>query len=172
MRRVRDLQGKPGDPVEEVARQILEQEAQLVLRYATCPACSAKNPAGIEVSRAERRAGLIFGLIFFGAIAIAAAYYSWVALILPILDLFVFRPLMVLNAKKMTDKPFPKGMFALTILFDIALIAVIVLFPRAAPLVPLMGIAQMLFGGSAKDQWKWEDAQKKMRFEMTESATS
>jgi len=172
MRRVRDLQGKPGDPVEEVAQQILEQEAQLALRYAICPACSTKNPAGIEVTRTERRSGLIFGAVIFGAIALAAAYYSWVALILPGIDLFVFRPLMLVNARKMTDKPFPKGMFVFTILFDIALIAAIVQFPRVAPLVPFMGIVQLFFGGSAKDDWRWEDAQKKLRFEKADAATS
>lgn len=172
MRRLRDLQGKPGDPVEEMARRILEQEAELVLRFATCPACSAKNPAGIAVSRAERRAGLIFSVIVFGAIAVAAAFYSWVALILPVLDLFVFRPLMLVNARKMPDKPFPKGMFALTVLVDIALIAAILQFPRIAPLVPVLGIVQMLFGGSAKDQWRWEEGQKKLRFETREPAAS
>jgi hypothetical protein len=172
MRRVRNLQGKPGDPVEEVAREILGNEAQMVLRYAICPACSAKNPAGEAATRAERHASLLFGLIFFGAIAGVAAFYSWVALILPVMDLFVFRPLMVLNAKKVTDKPFPKFMFAVSILLDIGLIAAILNFPRVAPLVPFMGIVQSLFGGAAKDQWKWDDAQKKLRFEAPETAVS
>jgi hypothetical protein len=172
MRRVRNLQGKPGDPVEEVAREILEQEAQLALRFATCPACSAKNPAGIAVTRAERRMGLVFGLILFSAIAIAAAFYSWAGLILPGIDLFVFRPLMLLNARKMTDKPFPKGMFALTVFMDIALIAAVLQFPRVAPLVPFMGIVQMFFGGSATDQWKWDEGKKKLQFEKAEAATS
>lgn len=172
MRRIRNLQGKPGDPVEEIAQEILEQEAQMVLRYATCPACSAKNPAGLEVSRAERKSSLLFGGIFLGGLAVAAYFYPWIALIFPVLNLAIIRPLAVVNARKMRDKPFPTGMFILSILLDISTIVVVLHFPRLAPVVPLLGIVQSLFGGSAKDQWRWDDTSKKLRFEANAPTTA
>lgn len=172
MRRVRELQGKTGDPVEEMAQRILEQEAQMLLRYATCPACSAKNPAGLEASRAERKSSLVFGTIFVGGLAVAAYFYPWVALIFPAVNLLIFRPLALVNARKMRDKPFPTGMFTLSILLDIATIVVVLNIPRVAPVVPLLGIVQSLFGGSAKDQWRWDDTGKKLRFETNEASAS
>lgn len=172
MRRVRNLQGKPGDPVEETAQQILEQEAQFVLRYATCPVCSAKNPVGLEASRADRKSTLLFGLVFLGGLAVAAAFYPWIALIFPVLNLVIIRPLALVNARKMRDKPFPTGMFTLSILLDITTIVVVLEIPRLAPIVPLLGIVQSLFGGSAKDQWKWDDAGKKLRFKTNEASAT
>jgi hypothetical protein len=177
LRRVRATENqlgptKPGDPVNDLARELLEGEARSELRYATCPACNAKNPEGIAAIRADQRQTSLFGLVFFGIVAAAAWFYPWVALILPGMDLLVFRPIMVVQVRK-SDKPFPIVPFALGIALDAALIALILLYPRAAPLVPLAGIVQSIFrGGSAKYDWKWEEARKKMRFEQPEKASS
>lgn len=176
MRRVREAQtrlgtAKPGDPVEELAQELLEQEARSELRYATCPKCSAKNPDGLAAIQAERRQTLLFGLIFFGLLAGVAWFYPWAALLLPGLDLLIFRPMMFVQARK-NPRPFPIVPFAFGIVLDALLIALIVLYPRAAPLVPIAGIVQSLFGGSSKYDWKWDEAKKKVRFEMPETAAA
>jgi hypothetical protein len=176
MRRVRETQNKlgqekPGDPVEELAHELLEQEARSELRYATCPKCSVKNPEGLAAIRAERRQNLLFGIVFFGIIAAIAWFYPWAALILPGMDLLVFRPMMIFHVKK-SGKPFPIVPFASGVFLDALLIALIVLYPRAAPFVPIAGIVQSLFGGSTKHDWKWDEAKKKLRFEMTETAAA
>lgn len=162
---------KPGDPVEEVAQQILEQEARAELRYATCPKCSAKNPEGLAAIQTERRQTLLFGSIFFGTLAAIAWFYPWAAMILPAMDLLVFRPMMVVQIRK-SGKPFPIFPFAAGIALDALLIALIVLYPRAAPLVPIAGIVQSLFSRSTKHDWKWEEAGKKLRFEIPDTAAA
>jgi len=174
MRRGRELQNefgvgqeKPGDPVDELAHDLLEQEARFELRYATCPKCSAKNPEGLAAIRADQRQSLLFGIVFFGVLAVVAWFYPKVALILPFMDLLVFRPMMFVQARK-SDKPFPFLAFGAGIALDAALIALILFFPRAAPLIPIAGIVRSLFSDSAKNDWKWEEAQKKVRFESTE----
>ena len=169
LRRSRTLQNqlgqtKPGDPVDDLAHELLEQEARSELRYATCPGCHAENPEGIAADRAERRQSSLFGWVFFGIIAAAAWFYPWAALILPGMDLLVFRPMMLVQSRK-SDKPFPFVPFALGIVLDAALIALILLYPRAAPLVPLAGIVQSAVNHSSKSGWKWEEARKKVRFE-------
>jgi hypothetical protein len=176
MRRGRELQNefgqeKPGDPVAELAHELLEQEARFELRYATCPKCSAQNPEGVAAIHADKRQTLLFGIVFFGVLAVVAWFYPKVALILPGMDLLIFRPMMVVQARK-SDKPFPVVAFAAGIALDAALIALIVFLPRAAPLVPVAGIVQSLFGRSAKKDWKWDEARKKVRFEEPEKAAS
>lgn len=170
LRRSRTIQdqlgaAKPGDPVEDLAQELLERDARSELRYATCPECNAKNPEGSAAIRADHRQSLLFGLVFFGIVAIAAWFYPWAALLLPGMDLLVFRPIMFVQARKI-DKPFPVIPFVLGIVLDVLLIALILYYPRVAWLVPIAGIIQSIIRqGSAKYDWKWEDAQKKMRFE-------
>ena len=170
LRRSRETQNllgaeKPGDPVEDLAHELLEREARSELRYVTCPECNAKNPEGIEAIRAEQRQSLLFGMVFFGIVAIAAWFYPWVALILPGMDLLVFRPIMFVQARK-SDKPFPFVPFVMGIVLDGLLIGVILQYPRAASLVPIAGIVQSIVRkGSGMDDWKWEETRKKMRFE-------
>lgn len=177
LRRSRDTQNKlgaerPGDPVDELALKLLEREARSELRYVTCPKCNAKNPEGIAAIQADQRQSLLFGVVFFGIVAIAAWFYPWVALILPGMDLLVFRPIMFVQARK-SDKPFPVVPFVLGIVFDGLLIALILLYPRTASLVPIAGIVQSLVRrGSAKSDWKWEETRKKMRFEQSQEAAS
>lgn len=163
---------KPGDPVDDLAQDLLAQDARAQLRYAQCPSCAVKNPEGIAADRAERRQTLLFGLIFFGAIAVAARFYPWVALIIPAMDLFVFRPLMFVQARKQKDKPFPVLPFIAGVLLDVLLIAVILLYPLAAPLIPIAGIIQSVFSRSSKSEWKWEDAASKLKFDVAQRATS
>ena len=153
------------DPVAELSQQILEQEAHLELRYATCPSCGEKNPAGIADDTAVRRQSLRFGIIFFGALAIAARYVSWVALFLPLMDLFVFRPIMVVQTRK-ANQPLKLLPFSLGIALDVALIALIILVPQAAPLVPIAGIVQSLVRRPTKNDGRWDEAAKKFRFEV------
>ncbi len=163
---------KPGDPVTDLAHELLAQQARSELRYATCPQCNAKNPEGIAALQAEQRQSLLFGVVFFGIVAVAAWFYPWAALILPGMDLLVFRPIMFVQARR-SDKPFPFVPFALGIVLDALLIALILLYPRAASLVPIAGIVQAIVRrGSAKYDWKWDDAQKKMRFEQHKEAVS
>lgn len=159
------------DPVEELAQRLLEQEARSELRYAICPKCSARNPDGIAADKAEQRRTMIFGLGFFGIIAVVAYFYPYAALLLPGIDLLVFRPMMFVMARK-NPRPFPVLTFLAGIALDIALIAVIFLYPRAAPIVPLAGILQSLLGKSKKNDWTWDEAQKKIRFGTTEEAAS
>lgn len=170
MRRGRELQNefaqeKPGDPVDELAHDLLEQEARFELRYATCPKCSAKNPEGIAAIQADKRQTLLFGIVFFGILAAVSWFYPWAALILPGIDLLVFRPMMFVQARK-NDKPFPVVVFTAGIALDAALITLILFVPRVAPLIPMVGIVRSLFGGSTKDDWKWDEARKKVRFEV------
>jgi hypothetical protein len=160
---------KQGDPVDELARELLEREAISELRYATCPACHEKNPDGIASIRTDRRQNLLFGWGFFGIVAGIAWFYPWAALVLPGMDLLVFRPIMFVQARK-TDKPFPFVPFIGGITFDFLLIALILRFPRYAPLIPLAGIVQSIFTGSAKYDWRWDDAQKKLRFDSLEKS--
>lgn len=179
LRRSRSIQdqlgaAKPGDPVEDLARDLLEQEARSELRYATCPECNAKNPDGIAAIRADQRQSFLFGAVFFGIVAIVAWFYPWAALILPGMDLLVFRPIMIVQFRK-SDQAFPFLRFAAGILVDIAVIALIVLYPRAAALIPLAGIVQSIvtrFTRRENTDWKWEEAQKKIRFEQRQEAAT
>lgn len=177
MRRVRETenklgQDKPGDPVEELAQSLLEQEARSVLLHATCPECNAKNPAGIADDRKEHTHTVLFGCIPLGIIAVAAWFYSWVALIILGASLLVFRPLMVLQWRKLREKPFPYGRFIAGILIDIGLVVATLKFPIVAPGVPLVGLVQTILSGTSKYEWKWEDAQKKLRFGAQENAVT
>lgn len=171
MRRVRATenrlgQDKPGDPVEELAREMLEREARSELRYAKCPQCDAKNPEGLAADRADQRQSQLLGLGLFGVLAVVAWFYPNAALIFPGMDLLIFRPMMVVYARKMSDKPFPTGVFIAGILVDILLIAVILLVPRGAFLIPIVGILRSLFTSSSKHEGRWEEAEKKIRFEV------
>ncbi len=177
MRRVRETQNKfgqnnPGDPVEELAGRLLEQDARGVLLRATCPGCKARNPAGVADDRKEHISAVLFGCIFFGILAIVAWYYSWAALILPGVSLFVLRPIMFFQLRKVQDKPFPVLRFITGILFDIGYIAAVLNFPIIAPGIPLIGVVQSLLGGMSKYEWKWEEAQKKLRFAPLENVAA
>lgn len=159
------------DPVEDLAQRLLEQEARSELRYAICPKCSARNPEGLAADKVDRRQTNLFGLVFFGIIAAVAYFYPYAALLLPGIDLFVFRPMMFVMARK-NPRPFPVLTFLAGIALDIALIAVIFLYPRAAPLVPIVGIVQSLLSRSQKGDSKWGEAQKKLRFDASEQAVT
>lgn len=177
MRRIRATQNKfghdkPGDPVDELAATLLEQEAVSVLLRATCPACKAKNPAGIADDRKEHKQTMLFGCVFFGIWAVVSKFYSWAALIIPGMSLFVFRPIMFVQLRKAQDKPFPVFRFIAGILFDLALAAAVVQFPIIAPGVPLIGLVQSFFSGTSKYEWKWEEAQKKIQFGPRENAAT
>lgn len=162
-------QAKEGDPVDELAERLLEQEARSELRYATCPACGTKNPEGVTAEMADHRQSLIFGFVFFGILAVAAWFVPWAALLLPLMDLLIFRPVMVVQVRR-SNKPFPTLPFVAGILLDAALIALIVLYPRTAPLVPIAGIVQSIVRRPQQSEWKWEEAGRKMRFETGDAA--
>ncbi|MBK9260962.1 MAG: hypothetical protein IPM54_14260 [Polyangiaceae bacterium] len=174
LRRVRTTENqlgaaKEGDPVDELAERLLEQEARLELRYATCPACATKNPKGVAAEKADHRHTIIFGLVFFGIMAAFAWFVPRVALILPIMDLLIFRPVMVVQVRR-SNKPFPTLPFVAGILLDAALIALIVYWPRAAPFVPIAGIVQSIVRRPQQSEWKWEEAGRKLRFETGDAA--
>ncbi len=156
---------EPGDPVDELANELLERAGRSELRYARCPKCSTKNPEGVAADRADHRNSLLFGGGLFGVLAVIAWFYPKAALFLPAMDLFVFRPIMFVQARKNVDKPFPTGTFVVGILVDIGLVALILYAPRVAFLIPLVGVGQSLLSGSSKYEWRWADAAKKIRFD-------
>lgn len=180
LRRIRETENqlglnKPADPINELAQKLLEQEAQSVLLRAACPECKTKNPEGIAADRAERRQSFLTGNLIFAVVAVAAYFYPKVALILPGMDLLVFRPILYFQGKKILDKPFPVGTFVLGILIDIGLITLILLYPPAAPFIPLAGILQSIYGyikNGTKYDWRWEESEKKLRFGTAEIAAS
>ena len=170
LRRVRETENrlghdKPGDPVDELANELLAQAGRSELRYATCPKCGAKNPEGLAADRADRRQTLLLGGGVFVILAVIAWFYPKAALFLPGMDLFVFRPIMFVQARKNTDKPFPTGLFIVGILFDLGLVAVILYLPQVAFLIPVVGILQSLRSGSSKYEWRWDEGAKKIRFQ-------
>jgi DNA-directed RNA polymerase subunit RPC12/RpoP len=176
LREVREVQNrlgqaKDGDPVHELAGELLEQEARSELRYATCPGCDQKNPEGVAANRANHRQSLMFGLVFFGVLAILSWFVPWAALVLPLMDLLVFRPIMVAQLRKsgqsLSILPFVAG-----IVLDAALIALIVYYPRAAPLVPIAGIVRSLIRKPAMAEWRWQEAGQKIRFEAREGSSA
>jgi xanthosine utilization system XapX-like protein len=79
---------------------------------------------------------------------------------------------MFVQLRKIQDKPFPVFRFIAGILFDIGLIAAVLKFPIIAPAIPMVGLVQSFFGGTAKYEWKWEDAQKKLRFAPLENVAA
>jgi hypothetical protein len=164
-------QAKDGDPVNELAGELLEQEARSELRYATCLGCGQKNPEGIAADRANHRQSLTFGLVFFGVLAVVSWFVPWAALVLPLMDLLVFRPIMVVQLRK-SGQRLPLVPFVAGIVLDAALIALIVYFPRAAPLVPITGIVRSIIRKPPMDEWRWQEAGKKIRFEAREGSSS
>jgi hypothetical protein len=92
-----------GDPVDEIAAEILQQGARSALLYATCPRCGAKNPEGVtERARDERRWKWITFAILF-VLAASAWFVRWIALVLPGLDLFFLRPMAHLPGRVLDD---------------------------------------------------------------------
>ncbi len=69
---------------------------------------------------------------------------------------------MVVQTRK-ANQPLKLLPFSLGIAIDVALIALIVLVPQAAPLVPIAGIVQSLVRRPTKNDLRWEEAAKKIQ---------
>ncbi len=119
---------------------------ELALRYATCPRCGARNPEGVAGLRRSKRTQASLYL----ALAVGAWFLRWIAAAVPALDL-VAKPWVVANARRQ-GVAVSVGAVALGVGVDLAFIAVVVLVPRAAPLVPLVNLALLL---ARKDEWEW-----------------
>jgi hypothetical protein len=154
--------GKEGDPVDEVAGEILEQEARRELRYATCPRCGARSPEGVAELRRSTRWSTWTTVALLSAFAVVAWFGHWVAAILPGLNL-VARPLAVARARR-AGEPVRWLLLAPLLAFDAALVAIALLVPRAAPLVPLVPLAVMLVRKPEANERPWQEAAKKIRF--------
>ncbi len=155
---VRAGRAREGDPVDEVAAEILQQTARSTLVYAICPRCGARNPAGV----AERRRWRWITAAILVALAGGAWLVRWVALLLPALDLLFFRPLAIVHARR-TGLPVRWLTLAAGVAIDLALVAVVVLLPRAAPLVLLVPAALSVVRPT--DDGRWADAAETIRFE-------
>jgi hypothetical protein len=154
-----------GDPVAELGARLLEQEARFELRYATCPRCGAKNPEGVAAERADQQRTRVFGVVLYGGLAAGAWFAPKVAIVLPALDLLVFRPLGAFMLKK-RGEPIRVLPLAGALALDGALIALVLLFPRAAPLIPLLALVYSLVRRPEAKEWRWEEAKKKMQFQV------
>ncbi len=153
-----------GDPVDEIAAEVLEQEARSTLLYATCPRCAARNPEGVAERAADARRWRWITAAILVALAASAWFVRWVAVAMPGLNLLAFRPMAILHARR-SGVRVRWLVFASSVAVDVACIALVVLVPRAAPLVLLAPAVQVLVRRPAPDEWRWSNAAEKIRFE-------
>lgn len=128
---------------EEVISAFLAQEARSRLLFATCPRCGERNPEGVALQAREVRRTRVFNTALFAALTLGAWFFPPLALLLPVSDLALWKPLAVWTLKKRGES-IPLLAMVRDLALDTALIALVLVVPRAAPAVPALALLQAL----------------------------
>jgi hypothetical protein len=150
-----------GAKVADLEVDLLRQGARRTLLHATCPACGKRNPEGIAAQKRERRWSVAVGFVLYGALVVAAYFAPRIALVVPILGASI----QIAGAVALHRRGQARwGRFALHLVVNAALAALVILVPRAAPLVPLIGLLESL-RPIPPDERPWTEAAAAIQFE-------
>jgi hypothetical protein len=143
--------------------ELLEGFGRAELRYATCPACSARNPQGVALELREARATHFGGGAAFGAVAIAAYFIPPIALLVPLLMIAIFVAMVVTVARaRPTTRPWARVLLQGAIPPSVG--AAIVALPRFAFVVPLLQAIWFVLTIRKATSTRFEQAAARLRF--------
>ena len=143
--------------------ELLESFARAELRYATCPACSARNPEGVALERREARATHFGGGAAFGAVAVASYFVPPIALVVPLLMIGIFVAMVVTIARtRPTTRPWGRVLLQGAIPPSVG--AAIVALPRFAFVVPLLYATWFVVTSRNAKSTRFERAAARLRF--------
>lgn len=146
---------------EDVSYPVITEEIHQRVRYATCPRCGARNPEGVALQAKSARATRSFNVALFAALAVGAYFIPYLALLLPVSDLVLWKPLAIWTLKK-RKQPVPLGGVVRDVAIDVALVALVVLLPRAAPVIPALAMGYMLVR-KLDDEGPWRRSRETIR---------
>jgi hypothetical protein len=154
---------KEGDPVDELAAEILQDRARSELLYATCPRCGAKNPEGVAHRAREERRAKWAGIALVVALAAASWFVHWIALAMLSADVLVLRPMAIVLARR-DGRPVRWLAVVGGVVAEVALIALVARVPHAAPLVILLPTVVQSLRRPEADDRRWREAAAKIAF--------
>lgn len=128
---------------EEPTFPVVTEEILGRVLFATCPHCGERNPEGVALQAKEVRHTRVFNTALFAALALGAWFFPPLALLLPVSDLALWKPLAVWTLKKRGES-IPLLAMLRDLALDAALIALVLVVPRAAPAVPALAMLQAL----------------------------
>ena len=151
---------RPGSDLPEVLAAIADANIEAALRYATCPRCGERNPAGVLATGREARVTRLVGTPVALAFAAGCWFFPWFSwLTLGVVGLVGAVTLTVgWRRGALTPRAVAQQVGALAAL-GLATAA----FPRAAMLVPLA--LALGFAITAPSEAPWERARATVHFE-------
>lgn len=155
---------KLGDPpasdLPDVLATIADASIEAALRYATCPRCGERNPAGVQATHREARMTRLVGAPIALGFAVGCWLFPWFSwFTLAVLGLVAVTVLVVgWRSRALTPRAAAQqlGGFA-------ALCLITTYLPRAALLVPLA--LAIGFARTSPSESPWERARATLRFE-------
>lgn len=168
LREVADLKRRLGgagdeDPMATMAEELLDQHAKDALRYATCPRCEKRNPAGVAERAAGRRKSRVVGSLAAGVAAVGVWFFSWAAWVVVAwcVGLSVLTIVVASRARALRW-----GMVVSNVGIAAGVMASACFYPRGTVLLPLaLAVRFAVSGGTGSDEAPWTAAKETIRFE-------
>lgn len=143
-----------------VKTKSLEELAQEVLLYATCPRCDARSPDGVATQSKKVLQSRVLGLVLLAVCVAGAWLHPTFGLATPILALF-FTALDV-YARRVQGVPIDHTRTFIGFAGALGLAAFVRTYPSHAWLVPFVLLGPQLFKPQAGSDLEWTEAKKRV----------
>ena len=157
----RQIEAGTAQPIS-VKTKSLEELAREVLRFATCPKCSARNPLGVDLQRKLVLKSRMSGLALLAVCMASAWYFPTFGFATPVLALGF--TLLNIYTRRLRRLPLDRTLVFIGFAGPLALAAFSRAYPNLAWLVPLPLLGPELLRPQAGRDFEWKAAAERVRF--------
>lgn len=159
---VLDLWAGPPDATPEMRDGVLKLRAERVLKFATCPHCSARNPVGVDELTKENKQWRWGFIAFFAALGAGIWFFPVLAWMLVALDLIIVVTILY-ALKRVGGSAGAKRSAVFAAVTLVGIIAAAIFYPRWVSLLALVMVIQ--FARKKQDvEEAWTKAKTQLQF--------